>query len=227
MKLSYKTTLSLAAAMGTLALAAGYANAAVVSVSNVYAFNTGNLEGVTDRDGLTATGGGAIDLNDPANWVNTGNGWSEESFAVPSGATTNGKLGWYAFKFDSSTALENLYVIAGNYQGNGQLTLKDFNVYYAVTPTVALSSGGDYNFQGGGWTQLGGLRTVGVAENLEIDASGVTAQYIGIEIMTQLDGSTRDDIGIEEFAATAAVPEPTTAALLGLGGLALILRRRK
>jgi hypothetical protein len=36
-----------------------------------------------------------------------------------------------------------------------------------------------------------------------------------------------DNIRIEGVAEAAAVPEPSTTALLGLGGLALILRRRK
>ena len=36
-----------------------------------------------------------------------------------------------------------------------------------------------------------------------------------------------DYVGLSEIRFSSAVPEPTTTALLGLGGLALILRRRK
>ena len=43
----------------------------------------------------------------------------------------------------------------------------------------------------------------------------------GPVLLYTLDGGTSDTISI------ALVPEPTTTALLGLGGLALILRRRK
>ncbi|MFC4993329.1 GntR family transcriptional regulator [Rubritalea tangerina] len=41
---------------------------------------------------------------------------------------------------------------------------------------------------------------------------------------TNTGGASFDDIIVNDFVA---VPEPSTTALLGLGGLALILRRRK
>jgi len=42
-----------------------------------------------------------------------------------------------------------------------------------------------------------------------------------------LDGGSGDRISGVDFGITVAVPEPSSTALLGLGGLALILRRRK
>ncbi|WP_129589777.1 PEP-CTERM sorting domain-containing protein [Rubritalea profundi] len=46
--------------------------------------------------------------------------------------------------------------------------------------------------------------------------------------MTQFTQNTSDYVGIGEIRFTgSAVPEPTTTALLGLGGLALILRRHR
>ena len=39
--------------------------------------------------------------------------------------------------------------------------------------------------------------------------------------------STARDVYVDNFSVTSVVPEPSSTALLGLGGLALILRRRK
>ena len=46
--------------------------------------------------------------------------------------------------------------------------------------------------------------------------------------LTNVDAGTESGgIGFMTFNITATVPEPSSAALLGLGGLALLLRRRK
>ncbi len=54
--------------------------------------------------------------------------------------------------------------------------------------------------------------------------STFTAQYVKVEITDNQGGIDRVALGEVKFIA---VPEPSSAALLGLGGLALILRRRK
>jgi len=66
--------------------------------------------------------------------------------------------------------------------------------------------------------------------------ASVDAQYVGLRIInnykdetvdgTLLTGGDRWGLGEVSFASEV-VPEPSSAALLGLGGLALILRRRK
>ena len=53
--------------------------------------------------------------------------------------------------------------------------------------------------------------------------TGVT--HIQLGNFTNLEGTTY--VGFGEIRFSEAVPEPSTTALLGLGGLALILRRRK
>lgn len=47
----------------------------------------------------------------------------------------------------------------------------------------------------------------------------------GTEFLTSLDG--RQEVAIQEALAAEAVPEPSSTSLIGLGALALILRRRK
>ena len=56
-------------------------------------------------------------------------------------------------------------------------------------------------------------------------------QFLGIAfgVIDNADGiqSEFDNVRLDAVAAPVAIPEPSTAALLGLGGLALVLRRRK
>jgi hypothetical protein len=51
------------------------------------------------------------------------------------------------------------------------------------------------------------------------------ADYIGQDLAIRIDGVGNE--GVIDNVQVTAVPEPSTTALLGLGGLALILRRRK
>ena len=98
----------------------------------------------------------------------------------------------------------------------------------------AVTTSGDYDFASGGWTQFnnsGALEfTSPSGENMRIDMSGVTAQYIGVEILSvynPADLRPGIDVAAVTIAPVVAVPEPSSTALLGLGGLALILRRRR
>jgi len=59
---------------------------------------------------------------------------------------------------------------------------------------------------------------------LSLGSTPITAQYVRVEITDNQGGIDRVALGEVKFVA---VPEPSSAALLGLGGLALLLRRRK
>ena len=63
------------------------------------------------------------------------------------------------------------------------------------------------------------------ANNLDSHTSLARGYYFASG--TGIDLSIADDESFSRIAVVEAVPEPTTTALLGLGGLALILRRRK
>ena len=63
-----------------------------------------------------------------------------------------------------------------------------------------------------------------------IDASTLAAtagEDLNLNITANGLGTAFDDVFLEVNTAVAAVPEPSTTALLGLGGLALVFRRRK
>ena len=200
--------------------------AVIVPISNTYGFTTTRLPELTDGVGITKT-----DPNDPSTWINSGTDWkTEESYADPLSGATNGKLGWYAFDLGSTQSIDDIIVIAGNHSSRGSagsVTLGSFNVYTADSPTVALSSSGDYDFASGGWTQRGGTFTVTSVGEILVLNQGVSAQFVGIEIMSDFDDGVFDDrTGMEEFAVTA-IPEPSAAILAGLGLAGLTLRRRR
>ena len=210
---------------GAVGLAAGSADAAEIPVVTTYGFSTTNLAQLTDHSEFTLT-----DPNDPGTWVDTSGNWTEESFGDYLVGATNGKLGWYAFDLGSAKDLDEIFVFVGSWQGgpptgNGRITLKSFNVHLATTPGVALSNGGDYDFSGSGWSQLGGTQTASsTGEIMTVAAAGQSARYIGIEIMSDWNSSD-ERTGFDEFAVTE-VPEPSSLALLAMGGL-LIARRRR
>ena len=59
--------------------------------------------------------------------------------------------------------------------------------------------------------------------SIDFLAGGTEGQQLNIQLQGTVASSFLDDVSL----SVDTVPEPTTTALLGLGGLALILRRRK
>ena len=57
--------------------------------------------------------------------------------------------------------------------------------------------------------------------------TSVSARYVLFEVNANHSGGADNLVAVAEVRFIDAVPEPSTTALLGLGGLALILRRRK
>jgi hypothetical protein len=90
----------------------------------------------------------------------------------------------------------------------------DNSVLASNTFTPGAWGAGNYNLDGG---LTGTLPYVG-------DGTGVVRLRIGPDGGTFNQGRFAGEI---DNISVDAVPEPTTTALLGLGGLALILRRRK
>jgi hypothetical protein len=113
------------------------------------------------------------------------------------------------------------------------------NVWYRMTSETINTNGNGLAFNPAGYTQLGTTETFtrapggsgpphGAIPQTVSDTiafGGASARYVAIEILTN-QGDT-SFTGIGELQFFAAVPEPSTTALLGLGGLALILRRNK
>jgi hypothetical protein len=229
-----KTSLPLAAAMGSLILSAGTANAATVIVGN-HSF---------EDDG--AGSGGGISK---APWMRSGgtsNNISIQEYSglgtsidpVPDGSATS--------HYTNSTG-DNIYqVLVATLAANTTYTLKvdvgdrnnltaqagSINLgYVSATPTgdndyglnllsaTVVNDTVPVNGAGAndGWETWESTFTTGAAP------TGL-GQALRIELVTSAGVQTLwDNVRLD----AETVPEPSTTALLGLGGLALILRRRK
>ena len=188
-----KTTMSLAVAMGTLALAATSANAAVISVSD-YVISTG--VGVLDPNTATTFGDSGNQLNDNVTSTSGSNtvGWDYNS-GTDRPLTT----------FDLGSAWDVQTIDIYTRTSNGTITSIDISVSLDDSTSSTVTH---YAFS---------------APTASLDVSLLdNARYVRVTTYST-DWSMISEV---DFNGDA-VPEPTTTALLGLGGLALILRRRK
>lgn len=80
--------------------------------------------------------------------------------------------------------------------------------------------------EGANWTEVPTAVAVGAAG--QIDFTGVQASVVHVRFSDSLDGgTTQSDAGIDNIDFSAVqVPEPGSLALLGLGGLMVMRRRR-
>ena len=210
------------------------ANAAIAPIVSLSGSNGGDqyangMGSMIDGSGMNQT-----DPSDPSTWTFDGNHYSTEwmGWFFPTPAI-NDKLAWASFDLGESTSLQDLYLFNNNYQG-GISGVNEYNLYYADSPTVALPAEpaknqfsatgltpqGDYDFSSGGWTLFNttGTLTAAQADTTVVDLSGVTAQYIAVEILTN-HGDTYNGgrVGFEEVAVTAAPEgEPEAPTMSGL-----------
>ncbi|SHI43569.1 PEP-CTERM protein-sorting domain-containing protein [Rubritalea squalenifaciens DSM 18772] len=102
----------------------------------------------------------------------------------------------------------------GDYQ-HGEITVEG----------TALFGGGDFNAHGRVTDGTGWVEADGTVFGNYATITGLTDSTL--DITSIRNGAARGPITGVIIVDTTAVPEPTSTALLGLGGLALIMRRRK
>jgi len=207
--------------------------------------NGSNDFGTGDHDPGMDT---SADSNDPATWLNTSTSWPTEWLAdgrLDATTSANNKIGWVVMDFGSVVAnLENMYIWASQHNTAGE-DARDYNLYYSsgvgidalpAMPNSRAWAGGskanaDYNFGNGDWTQIGSTETLSSPSGDGVTAirslGSISAQYIGIEILTAENTDPNDRVGIAQIEFTQ-IPEPSGLILLATGLLALVgLRRRK
>ena len=223
MNQSMKTSMSLAAAMGTLALATS-AQAATTIV------------GVADFTLSSSSAAGATHDNLPAAFL----AQLAPGDITPSATSTLGS-------FPVSNLTDgDLGTGAGSSSwasGSASTVTLTLDFASADVAGIILNWGwgdrtpGDYEVMINGTTSLGSIRvdTAGGtsgAESSELNTyiifDSVQSGATKIEVIGTNGGGNANTWGFDEIEVyTGVVPEPSTTALLGLGGLALILRRRK
>ena len=233
-----KSTISLATAMGCLALAAGSANAALITV--------GDGLTVTASDYLTTTPAWYLDSSIDGtgltgNQHGTGNrsGWLSDTTATNTIADD-----WIQFDLGDAYVLSTIQVWNNNqsqYQGSG---INQLDIYVSSSAT---DPGDPEGAGSGNWTlwkadatfAVGPISSTYTGFDLATAPGVATAlptgavRWVRFEVDTnQVGGGITSSLPLNSALSEiqfngAPVPEPTTTALLGLGGLALILRRRK
>lgn len=217
----------------------GSAAVALIPVQSITAHHRGDNDSPGDGSLVRLVNGAGINQvnpNDISTWTH-GTGWQNGWQGANGSTTVPLGTGWVVLDFGSvQTYMESLYLWNVNEStGTVDRGVQDFNIWYADSPTVApppaTTTQTAYDFNSGGWTQLGGTNTlaqgVGNAPILpsgSFDLTGIpSAQYIGLEFLSNYGSTFR--VGLAEIAVT--VPEPGRAILLFLGAAGLVLRRRR
>ncbi|MEJ6570750.1 MAG: PEP-CTERM sorting domain-containing protein [Akkermansiaceae bacterium] len=154
-------------------------------------------------------------------------------YTVGAGATLFFHLAGYAIDDGTGNQLANTQDLNGNLQNQGETSYGDMNLLTGLdetgnaSDTISFAAGTSgtftqtYDLTAYSW--VGEANFSGAISDIR-DFDLVLAAFASN--LTSTDGTGA--ISINDFSVEAtAVPEPSSAALLGLGGLALILRRRK
>ena len=247
--MNYTTKISTRlAAIAGLALTASSANAAAIfttAASGPFTPSTttdeiafvGDVSSTDLLHGIVGTGGPFNGGTDPNNLNNGVPGSTDSNVNV------GGALGESAWTADTGTSREFVIGAGDNglgyditevqsiaaWQGAGfqnqkyEIYLRPLGGSFALYATVDFQP----STSTGANTDQGGATKVNVTDDSGLLGSGVDAIRFDFLDTVSNNGGGGVYREIDVLGSSSAVPEPSSAALLGLGGLALIFRRRK
>ena len=146
---------------------------------------------------------------------------------VTTGTVFNGATGSFGInatgtgddtqRFDNGLGVESMVF---SFDVAGTFTSIDLRFIEEAANEAVLS------FAGGNSYELNTTTALSGADDFNIGESFTAGQLITLQISSSPDALVGENFSLESFTINT-VPEPSSTALLGLGGLALILRRRK
>lgn len=203
------------------------------------AFNQGDSADPGNGSISRALNGSGLTIGNPGNpttWTHDGaweNNWQGNGpFTVvsPTLGTRNGSAWFVADLGQSYVDLDKMWLWNVREGGGLNRSLRDFDLYYADSPTVAPVTNSAYNFASGGWTSLGSYTIAqgtgsGPAEGI-LDLTGIPqARYIGLDLLTNYGSNFR--VGFAELEFSTPEPATLTALLMAGAGVSSYIRRRR
>lgn len=206
-----------------------------------------SFTGVNQTAGLFGTGSGSFISGASGAWDSSfAVGANLSSFSISMHVKT--PVGGTSWKDFVSIGIGNQVFVL---EQTGALGLANYNIGDVGGDAGTTGSSNAVNITDNAWHHIG-LTVGGNVATLYVDGANVSSgAYTGSGLITSFQLASRfgegarsitteiDDVAIFDTTlsnsemsflsnnAAAAVPEPSSAALLGLGGIALILRRRK
>jgi hypothetical protein len=219
----------------------GVANAAMIPdaipVVTGWAFSPGDSGNPGDGSISRALNGSGLtiaDTSNPSTWTHN-NRWQDnwQGYGSYSSTAPSTPGAWLVMDLQKTYDPFSYQMYVWNVREVLDRGTQNVDIYYATSLTVMPATGAAYNFASDGWTLLGNYTVPkatggGTPADAVIDLRNIPlARYIGLRINSNYGSISRVGFSEIEFRY---VPEPSAAALLGLGGaglMACLWRRRR